>query len=326
LPRQKSHQENSVMAGTVTLSSSATNRSSPSSGNFIMSTLKYIDEDDVEDAALIDSLYILAGMLDTDDAEEDAEKATGEDTSRLQKQWNAKALHRRIPSNPWVDEAPKEIAIVDENDTDNDFSHEDFVVDYDQHSHSHFGCVENGSGDEKLGLKLTEPVFQGRKLEHRTSPGALDQHISMNTSTSGGDILNHVAQVSSQSKPSDIVPVPQSAALSDRRENEYDGYQDQDLVYETLGDEEEYVVNTGYNDDDEEDEEEDDDESSERTNSSIPLQILSVQAVHDEEFSSASSLSVSSMESEDDVLSVIDIEKEKLEEELEDINDVITYR
>lgn len=157
----------------------------------------------------------------------------------------------------------------------------------------------NWGSDSKTpeGKLMPSPTFKtSKQLEHRESPGGLDKLIMKVTAL---DFL-----------PSPDMPM--AAGLHDASDGMARAKVDQD-------DDEKSSINYNSGADDDEHEEEEDD--SVRTNSSIPLELLSISGIFKGD-SLTSSLSTSTLNSDgEDALSVIDINEEQLADELEEITD-----
>jgi hypothetical protein len=162
---------------------------------------------------------------------------------------------------------------------------------------------DSKTSEEKL---MPSPTFKtGKQLEHRESPGGLDKLIMEVTSL-------------------DFLPSPdmlKTAGVHDASDGVARPKVDQ-------GSGEKYSLNdSSVPDDDEHQVEEQEGDDSVRTNSSIPLELLSIISGIDKVDSLTSSLSTSTLNSdgEEDDLSVIDhINGEQLVDELQGISDHIT--
>jgi hypothetical protein len=160
----------------------------------------------------------------------------------------------------------------------------------------HWGS-DSKTSERKL---MPSPTFKtGKRLEHRVSPGGLDKLITEVTSL---DFL--------------LSPdIPNAAGLHDASDGVAHAKVDQD-------DDEKSSINSISRIED--DENEDLEADSVRTNSSIPLELLSISGIHKGD-SLTSSLSTSTLNSDgEDALSVIDINGEQPTDELEEIVDHAT--
>jgi hypothetical protein len=158
-----------------------------------------------------------------------------------------------------------------------------------------------GSDSKTSEAKLMpSPTFKtGKQLEHRESPGGLDR------------LIMEVTSLDSLPSPD----VPEAARLHDASHRVA-------RAKVHLNNDEKSSISDSSGANDHENEEEED--NSVRTNSSAPLEFLSISGIYKGD-SLTSSLSTSTLNSDgEDALSVIDINGEQLADDLEDIADHVT--